>query len=112
VRHIEEQKGQRESEDHAGGPVVVSNCSPSFSNLGQKKKEEGKRCETLDIIKKRRTMEKTKWVFVIVVAGEVHPQPQLLVFGKIRRAIFLSWDPLITVVCHRFLRSSILLLLV
>jgi hypothetical protein len=54
VRHIEEQKGQRESEDHAGGPVVVSNCSPSFSNLGQKKKEEGKRCETLDIIKKEK----------------------------------------------------------
>jgi formylmethanofuran dehydrogenase subunit C len=42
MRHIEEQKGQREGEDHAGGAVVVSNCSPSFSNLGQKKKEEGK----------------------------------------------------------------------
>jgi len=53
-----------------------------------------------------------KWVFVVVVAGEVHPQSQLLVFGKIKRAIFLSWDPLITVVCHRFLRSSIFLLLV
>jgi hypothetical protein len=47
-----------------------------------------------------------KWVFVIVVTGEVHPQAQLLIFGKIKRAIFLLWDPLTTVVCHRFLRRS------
>jgi hypothetical protein len=37
---------------------------------------------------------KPKWVFVIVAAGEVHSQPQLLVFGKIKTRSFFSWDPL------------------
>jgi len=27
-------------------------------------------------------------VFVIVVASEIHPQPQLLVFGKIKTTVF------------------------
>ena len=32
-------------------------------------------------------------MFVIVVAGEVHLQPQLLVFGKIKRAVFFVMEP-------------------
>ena len=33
-------------------------------------------------------------MFVIVVAGEVYPQPQLLVFGKIKRAVFFVMEPI------------------
>jgi len=37
------------------------------------------------------------WLFGIVVAGEVHPQPQLLLFGKAGKTHFYWWDPLPTV---------------
>jgi len=33
-------------------------------------------------------------VFGVVAAAEVHPQPQLLMFGKVRKSVFSSWDPL------------------
>jgi len=36
-------------------------------------------------------------LFGIVAAGEVHPQPQLLLFGKAGKAHFYWWDPLPTV---------------
>jgi hypothetical protein len=45
-------------------------------------------------------------VFGVVAAGEVHPHPQLLMFGKVRKSVFSLWNPLITMVCHRFPSSS------
>jgi len=33
-------------------------------------------------------------LFGVVAAGEVHPQPQLLLFGKAGKAFFDWWDPL------------------
>jgi hypothetical protein len=51
-------------------------------------------------------------VFDIVAAGEVHPQPQFLMFGNVLITIFLWWVPSFPVVQPQVTRSSSLLLLV
>ena len=54
----------------------------------------------------------TLWLFGIVAAGEVHPQPQFFPFGNIPTTIFQWWVPSLTVVQPQVTRSSSRLLLV
>jgi hypothetical protein len=52
-----------------------------------------------------------KTLFGNVVAGEVHPQPHIWVFGNKGKIDFHWWDPPILTIAPQVWRSSILLLL-